>query len=397
MHRRFIVPALVLLSLPLAAAHAASPQHWVGTWATAIVPQPNKSGLFAQETTLSETVHVSLGGSSVRVVLTNEFGTTPLLVSGAEIATTGTNAAEAHLTFAGHASVTIPAGAVMLSDAVPFKLAALSDLTIKLLLPAQDVKTLSLHNDAQTTNYIADGDQLAAAPLTAPRPYTHWLFLKSVDVEAAEGAAAIVAFGDSITDGARSTGGANARWPDDLARRLQAAKSTGNLGVLNLGIGGNRVLHDGYGPSALARFDRDVIAQSGVHYVILMEGINDIGNGYKAVGAYDPVTTAELIAGLSQLAERAHTHGIKVLGATLTPYIGAGYASPAGEAVREAVNQWIRTSPLLDGFVDFDKATQDATNPLVFSASADSGDHLHPGDAGYKAMADSINLALFTR
>jgi lysophospholipase L1-like esterase len=285
----------------------------------------------------------------------------------------------------------------MLSDTVSFKLAALSDLTIKLLLPAQDVATLSQHSGAQATNYMADGDQLAVASLTAPQPFTQWLFLKSVDVQAAEGAAAIVTFGDSITDGARSTANTNARWPDELARRLQVGKATGRLGVLNLGIGGNRVLHDGYGPNALARFDRDVLAQAGVRYVILMEGINDIGHAYGPKGGGDLVTAADLIAGLSQLAERAHTHGIKVIGATLTPYIGAGYASPAGEQIREAVNAWVRTSKQLDGVVDFDKATQDAANPLVFSAADDSGDHLHPGDAGYKAMADSINLALFTR
>jgi lysophospholipase L1-like esterase len=397
MHRRFAALALVSFCLPLRPANAASPQHWVGTWATAIVPEPNKSGLFAHETTLSQTVHVSMAGSNVRVVLTNEFGTTPLLISGAEIATTGTNAAEAHLTFAGQTSVTVPAGAVMLSDTVSFKLAALSDLTIKLLLPAQDVATLSQHSGAQATNYMADGDQLAVASLTAPQPFTQWLFLKSVDVQAAEGAAAIVTFGDSITDGARSTANTNARWPDELARRLQVGKATGRLGVLNLGIGGNRVLHDGYGPNALARFDRDVLAQAGVRYVILMEGINDIGHAYGPKGGGDLVTAADLIAGLSQLAERAHTHGIKVIGATLTPYIGAGYASPAGEQIREAVNAWVRTSKQLDGVVDFDKATQDAANPLVFSAADDSGDHLHPGDAGYKAMADSINLALFTR
>jgi len=396
MHRRFLVLALVLLSQPMTAA---SPQHWVGTWATAVVPQPNKNGLFAQQTTLSETVHVSLGGSSLRVVLTNEFGTTPLLVSGAEIATTGTNAAEAHLTFAGQTSVTIPAGAVILSDAVPFKLAALSDLTIKLLLPAQDVATLSLHNDAQTTNYLADGDQLSTSPLTAPRPYTHWLFLKSVDVEASEGAAAIVAFGDSITDGARSTGGANARWPDGLARRLQAAKSTGNLGVLNLGIGGNRILHDGPngGPSALSRFDRDVIAQTGVRYVVLLEGINDIGHMHSDPGPED-VTTQQIIAGMEQLILRAHSHGIKIIGATLTPDENAHYGRAADrEAMREALNDFIRNSGKFDGVVDFEKATRDPDHATFFLPAYDSGDHLHPGDAGYKAMADSINLALFTR
>jgi lysophospholipase L1-like esterase len=382
----------------MGAANAAAPQHWVGTWAAAIVPELNNAGLFAHETTLSQVVHVSVGGSSVRVVLTNEFGSSALQVSGAEISATGSSAAEARLTFAGQPNVTIPAGAVMLSDAVPFQLAPLSDLTIRLVLPAQDVTTLSLHGSAQATNYMADGDQLGKVPLTAPRSSTQWLFLKSVDVQAAEGAASIVAFGDSITDGAKSTPNANARWPDDLARRLQSSPSTSDVGVLNLGIGGNRILHDRNGPNALARFDRDVISQSGVRYVILLEGINDIGHSYAPSGRpFDVVTAADLIAGLSQLAQRAHAHGIKVIGATLTPYVGAGYASPAGEAVREAVNEWIRTSPQLDGFVDFEKATRDAANPLVFATADDSGDRLHPNDAGYKAMADSIDLALFAR
>jgi lysophospholipase L1-like esterase len=399
MRHRFVLLALVLSLPPLTAANAAPPQHWVGTWATAIVPEPNKGGLFVHETTLSQVVHVSMAGSNVRVVLTNEFGTTPLLISGAEIATTGTNAAEAHLTFAGQTSVTIPAGAVMLSDAVPFKLAALSDLTIKLLLPAQDVATLSEHSGARATNYMADGDQLAAASLTAPQPFTQWLFLKSVDVQAAEGAAAIVTFGDSITDGARSTNDANARWPDGLARRLQAGKSTADLGVLNLGIGGNRILHGGPGggPSALSRFDRDVISQTGVRYVILLEGINDIGHMHTDPGPED-VTAPQIIAGMEQLILRAHSHGIKIIGATLTPDENAHYGRVADrEAMREALNDFIRNSGKFDGVIDFEKATRDPEHPTFFLPAYDSGDHLHPGDAGYKAMADSINLALFSR
>ena len=210
-------------------------------------------------------------------------------------------------------------------------------------------------------------------------------------------AASIVAFGDSITDGALSTRDANARWPDDLARRLQANKKTANLGILNQGIGGNRILHDVTGPNALARFDRDVLAQAGVKYLIILESINDIGHAQDPVKPYDVVTAEDLIVGLRQLATRAHTHGIKVYGATLTPYVGAKYASPAGEAMRQAVNKWIRTTNQLDGFIDFDKATQDPPTPTVFSPAADSGDHLHPADAGYKIMADSIDLSLFTK
>ena len=209
--------------------------------------------------------------------------------------------------------------------------------------------------------------------------------------------ASIVVFGDSITDGALSTRDANARWPDLLARRLQANKKTAELGVLNQGIGGNRILHDTTGPSALARFDRDVLAQTGVKYLVIMESINDIGHAQDPVKPYDVVTAEDLIVGLGQLATRAHTHGIKVYGATLTPYVGAKYSSPAGEAMRQAVNKWIRTTNQLDGFIDFDKATQDPANPAVFAPAADSGDHLHPADPGYKIMADSIDLNLFTK
>jgi len=202
-----------------------------------------------------------------------------------------------------------------------------------------------------------------------------------VDVKVGASSASIVCLGDSITDGALSTRDANSRWPDLLARRLQGGKKTKDLGVLNQGIGGNRVLHDGTGPSALARFDRDVIAQAGVRYLVIMEGINDIGAAANPNQPHDVV--------------RAHAHGIKVIGATLTPYVGAKYASPAGESMREALNAWIRTSKQLDGVIDFEKATRDPASPNTFGAFADSGDHLHPKDAGYKAMADSIDLRLF--
>jgi lysophospholipase L1-like esterase len=275
----------------------------------------------------------------------------------------------------------------------------LSDLAVSLFLPAQTIDTLTHHSFADATNYEADGNQMAAATLTSPHEISSWQFLKGVDVEApAKGEhAAIVAFGDSITDGAHSSRDANARWPDVLARRLEADKKTAGLGVLNEGIGGGRILHDGTGPNALARLDRDVIAQAGVKYLIVMEGINDIGHAEDPVKPYDVVSAGDLIAGLEQIAERAHMHGIKVFGATLTPYVGAKYESPAGEQLRQAVNQWIRTTKDLDGVIDFDKATLDPANPGVFLPADDSGDHLHPNDAGYKAMGNAIDLKLFAK
>jgi lysophospholipase L1-like esterase len=391
----------LLLTLP---AVAAQPDHWVGTWATAPMAYANADGKYgAAETTYREIVHVSLGGESARAIFSNEFGLDPLTINAAYMAprTKGSDidTANAHpLTFGGSTSIVIPAGALAVSDPIAIKLAPLSDAAVSFVVPAQPMRQVSAHGFADQTSYTAAGSLSGAATLTSPSEITNWPFLKGIDVRATnDDAASIVAFGDSITDGAHSTRDANKRWPDVLAERLQADKKLRNLGVLNEGIGGNRVLHDTTGPSALARFDRDVLAQAGVKYLIILESINDIGHAQDPVKPYDVVTADDLIQGLSQLAARAHTHGIKVYGATLTPYVGAKYASPAGEAMRQAVNKWIRTSTALDGFIDFEKAAQDINNPAVFSLLSDSGDHLHPGDAGYKAMGDAIDLKLFTK
>jgi len=244
---------------------------------------------------------------------------------------------------------------------------------------------------------VLRGNASAAPTADNSSPITSWCFVKGIDVStnAADHAAAIVTFGDSITDGAQSTYDMNRRWPDVLAARLQADKKTAHLSVLNQGIGGNRVLHDGYGPSALARFDRDVIAQSGAKYLIILEGINDIGHLKNPHEPGDIITADDLIFGLSQLVTRAHQHGIKVFGATLTPYLPTGYSTPQGEQVRVAYNQWIRTSGVFDGVIDFDKITQDPAHPDQLLPDYDSGDHLHPKDAGYKAMGDAIDLSQF--
>jgi len=427
-HLRQTLTALLLgfvLATPAltAPAYAATlPDHWVGTWAAAPVlanngkpvapaqaaatpvpATPARPPAFvfgAADTTIREVVHVSLGGPVLRVVFTNEFGTEPLIIGAAHVAISQGDSSinlvsSAGLTFGGRTSVTIPPGALVVSDPASVKLPVAADLAISIFLPAQTITHLSQHSFADQTSYIAPGNVVGAKTLEGATHISNWPFVKGVDVKVAAADAAIVAFGDSITDGAHSTQNQNARWPDDLFRRLQADPRTANLAVLNEGIGGNRILHDVSGPSALARFDRDVLAQAGVQYVILMEGINDIGHAYDPSKPYDVVSADDLIVGLTQLAERAHGHGIKVYAATLTPYVGAGYSSPAGEQVREALNHWIRTTNLVDGFLDFDKATQDPANPNIFATTADSGDHLHPGDAGYKAMADSIDLKLF--
>ena len=404
--RPLLASAIFLFSLSPAALAAAAPDHWVGTWAAAPQRETNSSGTIGTDgtegTTLREIVHVSLGGPEVRVVLTNEFGVEPLTISAATIATSAGDGSivagsSAPLTFSGSSTVTIPPGALIVSDPAPLKIAPLSDLAVSLYLPVQPASALTLHSFADQTNYEVPGDAVTSASLATPKEFYSWKFLKGIDVEVDSDSKAIVAFGDSITDGARSTRDKNLRWPDILAQRLQSNKKTAKLGVLNEGIGGNRILHDGAGSNALARFDRDVLAQAGVKYLVILEAINDIGQAARLDNPHDIVTADDLIAAYSQMARRAHTHGIKVIGATLTPYVGAGYASPKGEAIRQALNQWIRTTKELDGVADFDKATSDPTNPSVFSSTADGGDHLHPGDAGYKAMGESIDLKLFEK
>jgi lysophospholipase L1-like esterase len=407
-HRRIRLCLVALLSvvLPILPMHAAkpapSPDHWVGTWATADYAADNKENRFASGTTLRQIVHVSIGGPLVRLEFSNEAGVEPLTIGAAHIALTASGdsislpSANA-LTFGGKPSITIPPGATAISDPAALNLPAFANLTVSLFLPAQKVSRVTFHNGAYQTNYAVPGNMVGQSSLASAgsslQRSTSWFFLKAVDVKTYGETGVVVAFGDSITDGAHSSVDTNSRWPDVLARRLAAGKHTRDLGVLNEGIGGNRLLHDGTGPSALARFDKDVLSRPGVRYLIVLEGINDIGHAADPTAPYDIVSADDLIQALAQLAERAHTLGIKVFGATLTPYLGAKYASPAGEAMRQAYNQWIRTSNQLDGFIDFDKATSDPNN--AFKPADDSGDHLHPNDAGYKAMGDAIDLKLF--
>ena len=399
------MPSLLLLCLlvftPLLSAE--TPDHWTGTWAAAPTAAANQNAQYGSaDITLREIVHVSLGGPVVRIVLSNEFGLDPLTIGAAHIALSAGRgdidlASANALTFGGRPSVTIPPGALVVSDPADLKCPAFADLAVSLFLPAQPIQQISQHDYADQTSYLASGNVIGAKSLPSLTPIHSWPFLKGVDVRTTADSASVVTLGDSITDGAASTRDANARWPDVLARRLQSGKKTASLGVLNEGIGGNRILFDRTGPSALARFDRDVLAQAGVKYLIIMEGINDIGNATSPTNPRDPVTADDLIFGLSQLATRAHTHGIKVFGATLTPYVGAGYQSAAGEAIRQTLNHWIRTTSQFDGVIDFDKATTDPTHPGMFLLLDDSGDHLHPSDTGYKSMGDSIDLKLFTK
>ena len=351
--------------------------------------------------TLRQIVHTSLGGARVRVLVSNAFGTAPITIGAAHVA--ARDAADAiraggrPLTFSGRPSVTIPAMAVAYSDPVALTVAPLSDLAIDLYLPGttNTPSPLTMHGSAYQTNYISDtGNHVGVTKLPTVATTRNWFLLSRVDVDAPEAAGVIVAFGDSITDGAASSADTNGRWPNVLARRLLAASGPSRFGVLNGGIGGNRLLSDAAyssGINALARFETDVLSQTGVTHVIVMEGINDIGNARAT-----PMPTAEdLIAAYAQLIERAHARGVRVIGATLTPYWGAGYYTDVGEAKRQALNDWIRTSPLIDGVADFDKATRDPTDPKRFLATYDSCDHLHPNEAGFRAMGDAIDVALF--
>ena len=393
----------ILASLVPSWAESSAGQQWVGTWATS--PMLAEGGFRVRAfsgTTLREIAHISIGGKAIRVRFTNEFGIDPLTIANAHVAlvesgsstTAGTDHA---ITFGGASTVRVPAGAVLYSDPVTMIVAPQSDLAVSFYLPSQVMRAETFHDFADQDNYEASGDVADDTSLKEPATLTSWYFFDGIDVAAEKGGRAIVTFGDSITDGWPSTHNANRRWPDVLAARLLQDPSLGQVGVLNEGIGGNRVLNDGYGPSALARFDRDVLAQDGVRYVIVMESINDIGRLAHLESPDDDVTAKDLELGLSQIANAAHQHGVKAIGATLTPYKGAGYFSDKGEQVRKDVNNWIRNSGTFDGVIDFDKMTADPSNPEQFSPMSDSGDHLHPGDAGYRTMSDGIDLKLFAR
>jgi lysophospholipase L1-like esterase len=397
----FFVLTAALCVQPLLAKSDA--KQWVGTWASAPLLDAHAKPadqLVAPGTTgatLREVVHVSIGGEVVRVRFSNLYGTGLLLISAAQIAQTLKGAAVVPgsgkpLTFHGQPSVSIPAGALAVSDAVPFKFAPLSDLTISFYLPSPS-GPITEHQLGNATSYHAPGNVVANDTLETPTTLTSWEYLNGIDTLASADTGAVVTIGDSITDGAKSTIDSNQRWPDELARRLQADPKYRHLAVLNEAISGNKILLDGAGPNALARFDRDVLAQSGVKYLLILEGINDIGRLHTVP---DGATAADLIFALDQIIVRAHAHGIAVIGCTLTPYHGAGYYTENGEAIRKAVNDWIRTGGAFDGFVDFEAAVRDPDHPDTFLPADDPGDHLHPNDAGYKVMGDAIDLKLFT-
>jgi len=413
------------VAILLAPFHTSAQQaeHWVGTWAVASVgrpqtappplapsaapvaqaqtaPSPPPQLIHFNNQTLRQIVRTSIGGRRLRVVLSNTFGTSPLTIGAAHVAVRDTGSAIATgsdraLTFSGRPTISMPAGAAVFSDPVDLAVAPMSDLAIDLYVPGNTntPSPLTYFGGALQTSYVSETGNhagTAAFPVVATTP--SWFLVSRVEVMAPVSVGAIVTVGDSITAGSRSTPDTNNRYPNHLARRLSALPSP--MAVLNAGIGGNRVLSEGAfnaGINVVARFDRDVLQQTGVTHVIVLEGINDIG-----VARENPTPTAEdLIAAHKQLIERAHTRGLKIFGATLTPFEGALAFTVTGEAKRQALNQWIRTSRAYDAVVDFDQATRDPDHPARFLPEYESGDHLHPSDAGYKVMADAIDLALF--
>jgi lysophospholipase L1-like esterase len=411
------VAATVLLAPGRSTQAQSAGEHWVATWSTAgvgrpqtppLIPLPPGSApvpppapfLHFDNQTLREIVHTSVGGSRLRLVLSNAFGTSPLTVGAAHVALRDRESAiipasDRVLTFSGRPTMTIPAGAMLLTDPIALAVPPASDIAIDLYLPGNTngPSPVTMHNGALQTSYVTETGNHAGKPAPPVVATTQsWFGLARVEVLAPATVETVVAFGDSITDGSRSTPDTNSRWPDVLARRLSSRNVA--LSVANSGIGGNRVLSEGAfqaGINALARFDRDALDVPGARHVIVLEGINDIGNARQ-----NPTPTAEdLIAAHKQLITRAHVRGVSIYGGTLTPFEGAAYFTQVGEAKRQALNEWIRKSGAYDGVIDFDAATHDPSHPAQFLAQYDSGDHLHPNDAGYKAMGEAIDLAVF--
>lgn len=396
--------AFGLLAARTSTAQPLPKDHWVATWTMSPMPAnalPDGENTGFANQTLRETAHISIGGHRVRVRLSNAYGGAPLAVGAVHLALFASGSAivpgtDHALTFHGSPSVVIPAGAPILSDAIEMDVAPFATLAVSIYLP-QATGPLTWHQLGTQTTYIsAAGDATAAPSLPGAATSASLYLLAGIDVTAPAGTGAVVALGDSITDGYASTPDAFHRWPDDLARRISGPGSHTAMAVLNQGISGNRLLHDVIGPNALARFDRDVLAEPGVTHIIVLEGINDIGLPSIFHTPAESVGAADLIAALTQLIERAHAKGIRILGATLTPFENSGepYYSPAGEATRQALNNWIRSGAKFDGVLDFDLALRNPSHPTQLSPAFDSGDHLHPNDAGYAAMAAAIDLKL---
>jgi lysophospholipase L1-like esterase len=408
-----IVVALFSARVLDAAGDPSAPGHWLGTWTAApqltepanMPPPPFTQGNeVLADSTLRQTVHVTVGGPRIRLRFSNAYGGTDLPITMVSVALplggqAGVSAIRAGtsraVTFGGRSAIDIPVGAQMVSDPLDFPVAAGSNLTVTIYLAAgQASADITSHPGSRTTSYMLSGNHVDDEDLPGATPVDHWYFLSGVEVRSTGASAAAVMMGDSLTDGRGSTTNGNDRWPDQLFARLQPGRG---VAVLNQALGGNRVLHDGLGPNVLARLDRDVLAQTGVRWLIVFEGVNDIGTA-EATDAAQKQVAADLIGAYEQIIVRAHAAGIRVYGATITPFGGnAMYDDPAGdrEAARQAVNEWIRTSRQFDAVIDFDRAVRDPANPRQLISSFDSGDHLHLNPAGYQALARAVPLGLF--
>ena len=360
---------------------------------------PVAAGLSTElvNSTVRQLVRVSVGGKRLRLRFSNENGTDTLVLGDVHVGLAGPDCAivagsDRAVTFDGHQGVAIPSSAPVLSDAVDLPVNALDKLCISIHVPGN----LPRGGHSLFQYVSGPGDRTADAQLANPILTRVQALVSEVEVDAAPGTNVVVTLGDSITEGAQSTSNAFRGWPDRLAERLAADKAGSKWAVVNAGIGGNRLLRYGSGPDALARLDRDVLSVPGIKAIILLEGINDIGRGFAPTGPTEPVTAESLEAADKQIIARAHEHGVRVIGALLTPYHGANYQSDAGEAVRTALNNWIRSSGAFDGVVDFAAPTADPADPLSFAKAFNDRDHLHPNDAGYQAMANAIDLKLIT-
>ncbi len=387
---------LLILSLFCTSCMAAAKECWIGTWVTAQqLTEPNNlppaPGL--SNNTLRQVVHVTLGGSKLRVQLSNAYGSSPVTIKAAHIAVSKGGSAidpatDKALKFKGASSVTIPAKEAVYSDTLDFNAAPLSNLTVSVYF-GETSADVTGHPGSRTTSYIQTGNAVTAANMESAAKTDHWYILSGIDLWLDDSYACVVTLGDSITDGRGSTTNGNNRWPDNLARRLQADPNTVKVGVLNQGVGGNAVLSGGLGPTALVRFKRDVLGQSGVRWVIILNGVNDIG------GSNSTKVATDLIAAYEQFINEAHTHDILVYGVPITPFGGSFYDSNDHEAARQTVNKWVRTGGKFDAVIDLDAAVRDPANPTKLLPAYDTGDHLHLSVAGYQKMAEAIDLDLF--
>jgi len=386
----------LLIAAACALPSPALAQYWSRSWGLAPqqlsrnAPLPDLTGK-----TLRQVVRISSGGTRIRLRLTNELSQSALKIGSVHVALVDAAGqiipgSDRAVTFGGVAAPLVPDRAPIVSDAIALRVAPLAHVAISLYFPA-GAPDATVHGYAAATASIAAGDQTAAATLANPTPFKQRMVIAGIDVETSRAGSTVVAFGDSITDGVRATADADTRWPDDLAEKLQKAGRT-NVGVANLGISGNRVLAEGAGNNALARFDRDVLSVPGVSHVIVLEGVNDIGGATRAKTPLP--TVADLTGAYRQMIARAHDKGVKVILATILPYKGAGYWGAEGETVRKQVNAWILSNHEADGAVDFAHAVADPADAEKFATAYDSGDSLHPNDAGFRAMTAAIDLKL---